>query len=376
MGFLHGIWERAGRAYTVCGYLSYGGQTGEIAPKEVKMKKATVAAATAAVPVAAWIAYSHAKMNRPVPSEEEGRAYAKSLLAKVGLGELYESWSEEELDLGDRKLALYHFKGAPGDPVMVFVPGTSVYALLYTEYMFKLSKQGFNVVGFDPRGHGMSTGRRGVYTLGQLVEDARAVIDHAVGIYGNKVAVSGSSQGGMVAFYCAAAEPRLKAAVCHNIIAPDEPDNERMTRWPGMFRPLMPFLPLLQPLVDSPLGRLMTPVYLYLDLKAETSRLIPDVAKFLREDPLVASAVSLSALHSLASTPLEVKVEEIKTPVMVIHAGRDNIFPEDYVRRVYDRLTCEKEFFYLEDAPHLVMTDYVDDLIPPISAWLKKMMER
>jgi len=340
------------------------------------MKKMKLAAVAAAAPLAGWTAYSYTKMNKPVPSEEEARAYAKSLLTRVGLGELEGTWTEERLELGDRKLALYHFKGDPGDPVMVFVPGTSVYALLYTEYMFKLSRQGFNVVGFDPRGHGMSTGRRGVYTLGQLVEDAKAVIDHAIETYGDKVAISGSSQGGMVAFYCAAAEPRLKAAVCHNVIAPDEPDNERMTRWPGMFRPLMPFLSLLQPVVDSPLGSLMTPVYLYLDLKAETSRLIPDVAKFLREDPLVASAVSLSALHSLASTLLAVKVEEIKTPVMVIHAGRDSIFPEDYVRRVYARLTCEKEFLYLGDAPHLVMTDYVDDLIPPVSDWLKKMMER
>jgi pimeloyl-ACP methyl ester carboxylesterase len=340
------------------------------------MKKVVRAAGAAAAGMAGWLAYSYAKMNKPVPPDEEARAYARSLLEKVGLGELYDTWTEERLELGDRTLATYHFKGKPGDPVMVFVPGTSVYALLYTEYMFKLSKQGFNVVGFDPRGHGMSSGKRGVYTLGRLVEDALAVIDYAIATYGDKVAVSGSSQGGMVAFYCAAAEPRLKAAVCHNVIAPDEPDNEVMTRWPGLFRPIIPFLNLLQPVVDSPLGNLMTPVFLYLDLKAETSRLIPDVGRFIKEDPLVASAVSLSALHSLASTPLARKVEEIETPVMVIHAGQDNIFPEDYVRRVYDRLTCDKEFLYMPEAPHLVMTDYVDDLVPPISSWLKRMMEK
>lgn len=339
-----------------------------------QLNRGVKAAGTAAAGMAGWTAYSYAKMNKPVPSEDEARAYARSLLDRVGLGELYESWSEERLDLGDRTLALYHFKAEPGDPVMVFVPGTSVYVLLYTEYMYKLSKQGFNVVGFDPRGHGLSSGKRGVYTLGMLVNDAMAVIDHAIAVYGDRVAISGSSQGGMVSFYCAAAEPRLKAAVCHNIIAPDEPDNERMTRWPGMFRPLMPFLAQLRPFMASPAGKLMTPVSLYLDLKAETSRLIPDVGQFLKEDPLVASAVSLSALHSLASTPLARRVEEIETPVMVIHAGKDNIFPEDYVRRVYGRLNCEKEFVYLPDAPHLVMTDYVDELIPPISSWLKRIM--
>ncbi|NPV60855.1 MAG: alpha/beta fold hydrolase [Actinobacteria bacterium] len=340
------------------------------------MKRATKAAGAATACMAGWAAYSYARMNKRVPSEKEARAYAASLLERVGMGDLYGTWEEEWLDLGDRRLALYHFRSRPGDPAVVFVPGTSVYALLYTEFMHKLSQQGFNVVGFDPRGHGMSSGKRGVYTLSLLVEDALAVIDHAVAAYGDRVAVSGSSQGGMVAFYCAAAEPRLKAAVCHNVIAPDQPGNERMTRRPGMFRPLMPLLPALKPLMDSPFGRLMIPVSLYLDLKAETSRLVPDVGRFLKEDPLAVNAVSLCALHSLPTTPMARKVEEIEVPVMVVHAGKDNIFPEDYVRAVYGRLTCEKEFLYLADAPHLVMTDYVDEIVPHVSAWLKKMMER
>jgi pimeloyl-ACP methyl ester carboxylesterase len=338
--------------------------------------RAKVAGAAWLAGMAGWAAYSFKKMNKAVPPDEEAEAYARTLFERVGLGELNDSWNEEVLKVGDRELRLYHFESKPGDPVMVFVPGTSVYALLYTEYMYKLSGQGFNVVGFDPRGHGRSGGKRGVYTLGGLVEDTMAVIGHAIDTYGEKVAVSGSSQGGMVAFYCAAAEPRLKAAVCHNVITPDEPDNERMTRRPGLFRPLMPFLPMFRPLMETPVGELMTPVSAYLDLSAETSRLVPDVGRFLKEDPLAVNAVSLSALHSLPTTPMAKRVEEIETPVMIIHAGRDNIFPEDYVRRVYDRLTCEKEFLYLADAPHLVMTDFVDEIIPPISSWLGKMMGR
>lgn len=118
------------------------------------------------------------------------------------------------------------------------------------------------------------------------------------------------------------------------------------------------------------------PIQLYLDLKSEESRFIPDVGKFLKEDPLLVTAISLRALTSMSNTPMAVKVEEIQTPVMVIHSGLDSIFPEDYVRRVYDRLTCEKEFLHLPDAYHLVMTDYVDEVIPPVSAWLKEMMVR
>jgi pimeloyl-ACP methyl ester carboxylesterase len=149
-----------------------------------------------------------------------------------------------------------------------------------------------------------------------------------------------------------------------------------MTRNPSLFRPLMPLLPLFKPLMESPLGKLMIPVTTYLDLAAEPTRLVPDVAEFLKQDPLAVNAVSLGALYSLPTTPLARRVEEITTPVMVIHSGKDNIFPEDYVRRVYDRLRCEKKFLYLPDAPHLVMIDYVDEIVPSIAEWLKEIMWR
>lgn len=346
---------------------------GETGPGNKRLRRTGLVAGTAMV---GWGAFSYRMSNKPVPSEEEARAYARSLMEKVGLEDLYGTWEEEWLTLKDRKLALYHFKSKPGDPAVVFVPGTGVYALLYVEFMYKLSQRGFNVIGVDPRGHGMSSGKRGVYTLGQLVEDVLAAVDHAVARYGERVAVSGSSQGGMVAFYCAAAEPRLGAAVCHNVIAPDEADNERMTRWPAFFRPLLAMSrrPVVQTLLRTPAGRLMIPVSAYLNLRKEPCRRFPDVMKFLREDPLAVNAVSLFALVSLGTTPLAIRVEEIKTPVMVIHSGKDNIFPEDYVRRIYDRLTCEKEFLYLPDKPHLVTIDYVDEIVPPVAEWLRKVM--
>jgi pimeloyl-ACP methyl ester carboxylesterase len=340
-------------------------------------RRARLAGVATVAGTAAWAAYSYRMMNKPLPSEEEAREYARSFLAQVGLEELCDTWRDERLQIEDRELILYHFESKPGDPALVFVPGTGVYALLYTELMYKLSREGFNVVGFDPRGHGMSSGKRGVYTLGDLVDDAMVVIDHVVSTYGDRVAVSGSSQGGMVAFYCAAAEPRLSAAVCHNVIAPDEPDNERLTRWPGFYGILlrMSKLPPIQAMLKTPMGMLMPPISAYLDLKAEECRLFPDLDRFFKEDPLVVNAVSLSALASLGATPMAVGVEEIETPVMVIHSGGDNIFPEDYVRRVYDRLHCDKEFLYIEDRPHLVTIDYVDEILPPVAAWLKKKMQ-
>jgi len=320
----------------------------------------------------AWIAYSYRMMNKPILTGEEKEAHARSLLTKMGIPELMNKWREEVLPLGGRELHLYHFESKPGDPVVVHAPGTGAFALLYTKYMHELSRRGFNVVGYDPRGHGASSGKRGVYTLGELVDDALAVIDHAVAIYGDRVAVSGDSQGGMTAFYCAAAESRLKAAVCHSLIAPDEPDNTRLTRWPRYYRMLAATRPLTQPLLNTPIGQLMQPVSAYLDLKAEESDTFPDLYEYFKEDPVQLNAVSFAAISSLDTTPMARKVEEIEIPVMVVHGAKDIIFPEDYVRRVYGRLNCEKEFLYLPQAAHGVMLDNVDEIVPPITAWLNK----
>ncbi len=338
-------------------------------PKQVRK-----AGALGALGTIAWAAYSWKVMNKPLPTQEELNRYLARLTEVVGMPEITSAYREETVQGKGGRLRIYLFESKPGDPAVVFVPGTSVYALLYGEFMMKLSREGFNVIGLDPRGHGMSEGKRGVYTLGELAEDAQTVIDLALSRYGKRVAVAGSSQGGMAAFYAAAAEPRLKAAVCHNLIAPDEPDNYRMTRWPRVFQVPLALAPVLARLPQAIKSGLMTPVALYLDLQAEPCRFFPDLGKFLREDPLTVSNVSLGALLSLATTPLPVPVEQIGTPIMVIHAAQDNIFPEDYVRRVFDRLTCPKEWLYMPEAPHLVMTDHVDDILPPVVKWLKRML--
>lgn len=338
------------------------------------LKKSAKAAALGALGTGAFTAYSWKAMNRPLPKREELDAYLEWLTGVVEMPEIRTSYREEVLQAHGNGLRLYHFESQPGDPAVVFIPGTSVYALLYGEFMLKLSRAGFNVIGFDPRGHGMSGGYRGVYTLGELVDDARAVIAHVTKTYGDRIALAGSSQGGMAAFYTAAAEPRLKAAICHNVIAPDEPDNYRMTRWPEVYKVALALMPLTRAIPQPLLKHMMTPVSLYLDLGAEPCRFFPDVARFLKEDPMAVNHVSLAALISLATTPLARPVEEIETPVMVIHAAQDNIFPEDYVRRVFDRLTCRKEWLYMPDAPHLVMTNFVDDILPPIVEWLKQTL--
>src|ERR1019366_1265377 len=89
-------------------------------------------------------------------------------------------------------------------PTIVFIPGTAIYALCYGELLYTLGQAGYNIVGFDPRGHGQSAGIRGDYTISELMTDAENVISYAIQRFNKKVSLMGSSQGGIVALYMAA----------------------------------------------------------------------------------------------------------------------------------------------------------------------------
>jgi len=66
---------------------------------------------------------------------------------------------------------------------------------------------------------------------------------------------------------------------------------------------------------------------------------------------------------------------KITVPIMLIHAENDTIFPKKYVENIFNRLTCKKKYLLLKDTEHLVMTNNVDDVVPPIADWLKEIMK-
>lgn len=332
--------------------------------------KALAAAFAAAVPVAV-VAKEYVDYYRPfgVPGESDVRSYLESRLASFGLpglaGAIDEAWIESD----GLRLHLDIFPAGETDPALVFVPGTSVYALLYAEFMHRMSLLGFNVIGLDPRGHGRSEGRRGSYTVGELVRDARAATDFAFERFGRSVAICGSSQGGIAAFYSAASDERLSAAVCHNVAVLDEPEILSVTRFPLVSSLALRLLPLVRFVPE-----LRVPVTAYLDLKAEPTPFGQNALEFLKEDPLAVLSVAVKALASLVTAPPPRPVEEIRVPVMVVQAEFDIIFGVEYSMRLYDRLTCDKEFMLVGGAPHLVMTNEVGKIVAEIAAWLNERM--
>jgi len=201
----------------------------------------------------------------------------------MGLPEALEKISKTRVDSDGNKLQLYIFESTPQDPVVVFVPGTGCYAMAYASFIMSLCQEGFNVISFDPRGHGLSEGMRGSYDINELVRDTQAVISYAIEQYGKNVVVSGHSQGGMTAFYTAAADNRVKAAVCSNFHDASEPDTTRLTRFPRFYKSVLPMAPLTVKLLPT---HIKIPVMSYLDTRGEPMPFFGSVQKFYDQDML------------------------------------------------------------------------------------------
>jgi len=316
-----------------------------------------------------WYAISRMHINTKIPDEATAQQSFNDFLKGEKISIDRSALAEDYLDANGFKLHLDVFSAGKNMPTVVFIPGTSVYAKFYIEVMYKIYKQGFNVVGFDPRGHGLSSGPRGDYTINEIVDDTLAVVKYARERFGGKVAIAGSSQGGIVAFYAAARDNSIAAAVCHNLADLNGKENLVLSQ----FRPPLFIIPFAEFLANLYKGYAI-PISLYLDLSKEKSKSGTDAATLLKDNSVAVKWITIRALGSLMHTDLAKPVEQITVPIMLIHAENDTIFPQKYVDNIFNRLTCKKKYLFFKNTEHLVMTNNVDEVVPPIAAWLKEVM--
>jgi pimeloyl-ACP methyl ester carboxylesterase len=316
-----------------------------------------------------WYTISRMQMNTKIPDKTAAEQSFNDFLRNEKIIIDRSALTETYLDANGFKLHLDVFSAGKNAPTVVFIPGTSVYARFYIEVMYKIFKQGFNVVGFDPRGHGLSSGTRGDYTVNEIVDDTLAVVKYARERFGGKVAIAGSSQGGIVAFYAAARDNSIAAAVCHNLADLNGKDNLALSQ----LRPPLFMVPLAEFLANV-YKSYAIPISLYLDLSREKSKSGTEASTLFKNDPMTFKWISIRALGSLMHTDLAQPVEKITVPIMLIQAENDTIFPNKYVDDIFKRLTYKKKYLFFKNTEHLVMTNNVDEVVPPIAAWLKEVM--
>jgi pimeloyl-ACP methyl ester carboxylesterase len=181
----------------------------------------------------------------------------------------------------------------------------------------------------------------------------------------------GSSLGGITAFYCAANDPRLSGAVCHNAAIFDEKAYKKIINIKGILRLLLPAVPILARV----LPKLHLSVFIYLDFKqlAKDQNVLESV-EYLLEDEFFTEKYSLTALTTQLKAPLARPVEDIEIPIMIINGDNDNLFSVDYMKEIYERLTCEtKKLEIIENGSHLIFQEHIDETLDSIILWLKNL---
>ena len=91
-------------------------------------------------------------------------------------------------------------------PVLIFVPGMTMHAGLFTNlipgvnYLEALATEGFNVIGVDLQGHGQSGGPRGRFTYQDLMGNMSRVVDYVMEKYNDRVGSLGPAWGASFLF--------------------------------------------------------------------------------------------------------------------------------------------------------------------------------
>lgn len=297
---------------------------------------------------------------------DQVKANFQAIMKRRGADVPFERFEAAGVKSDGLRLHLDVIDTEPGRPSLVLIPGTSVYGLVYGDLLAAIADERYNIVSVDPRGHGRSEGARGSYTAAELVRDARAAVSYARDRFGDRIVVAGPSQGGIVALYTAATGEKLAGVICHNAADLADPDNVRLTSRPllaQLLKPAVKGLAWVLPELEINMAR-------YFNLLSQGDQ---DVKDRLASDPLSLKSLRLKALASLASAKPERPVEQIATPVLILHGGRDTIFPQDYVERVFQRLTCKKSLKLYPDLSHFLCTDHVDAVVPDMVAWMDEV---
>ncbi|MEX2726542.1 MAG: alpha/beta hydrolase [Candidatus Sigynarchaeum springense] len=311
----------------------------------------------------------------PAPNESEHETYWHAYCHDMDPGELQEIVEERWLVSAGTRIHLdVYGKTAENRPItIVFIPGTSVYSKFYASFLYGLYKRGYRVICPDMPGHGLSGGPRGHFTMEQFTATIHDVVSRVMNEHGERVVVMGSSLGGITTFYAAAADPRIKAAVCHNAAILNEGAHERIVKVSGIYKVMKPLVPVLSRVI--PRMRISVKAYLNPDTLTRSADMRAVLDK-LFVDPLFVEKYTLVSLATQMKAKPAVPPETIETPLMLINGTDDVLFSVDYMREIYDRLVRSRgqALEFIEGGAHFILHEHRDACIGRFVAWIKKVM--
>ena len=263
------------------------------------------------------------------------------------------------VNVGDLPIHCEVYESAKDDPVIVFLPGIGTYSEMYCEFLSKLSTWGFNVVGVDFRGHGYSGGKRGEYTVKEVISDMARVVDVLSEKYTGPIGFFGCSIGAPMARACAENDPRIKALMCHTLFLSEyPPDFMTLAGW-NMLR----------------MSRLFFPFY-KIDFRSfiDVNTLIQGnaFADFIDYDPLIVWEYNINTLSDIYSDKTRLLTEAMDFKAAIITGEKDEVIPVSYMRYIVDKMKHPFDFIELPKARHMLPFLHVKDTVFAARDWFNE----
>jgi alpha-beta hydrolase superfamily lysophospholipase len=281
----------------------------------------------------------------------------------------------DSIDYHGMPLHLTIYETALDAPSLIFIHGMSMHAGAYVDtipgadFLGALAEQGFNVIGLDLQGHGRSGGARGLFTYTDLIGNIARAVDYAVDHYNSSVGVTGTSMGGILSFYAALSDKRIKSVVCHCVLDLRNSSSifylKRhflLQRLSGIIRPLCRFIP-----------RLSIPTVSYLEPRHVFDNI--ENVQYIIKDSLCTWSYRCSSWLSVFLEPSDKPaIEEQQTPVRILVGENDRLFTPAYTRMFYERLRCTKDLVIVPGARHLLPQEHINITVPLVSEWFLRTL--
>ena len=276
------------------------------------------------------------------------------------------AYRETLINSAGARIALSIYESGPTRPWVIFIPGTMTHPLFYDDFLTALCANGYSVIGIHLLSHGKSPRHRKIYTFDDMIQNVRDTITFCTENFSDNIILMGSSQGGMLSVAVAAEDHRVRAVFAHNAVLPVLKESITITRFPEFFKHFQKIIFAFMKFGAWAFPSLPVPITTYLELDRISRS--PEVIKQYLSDPLGLTAYPLSFMASMFCAELPgVTDGSIQCPVVVIASTGDELFPQEYMRMVYEKIVApEKKMLILEEPYHLLFNECVKKVMGPV----------
>ena len=271
-------------------------------------------------------------------------------------------------------ITLSIWQAEKSSPTIVFLPGTMSHPLMYENFLSGLCEQGFNIIGIHYLSHGKSPKIKVNYTMDDLLCNVYDATTYGIEKLGDRIAIMGSSQGGILAAMAAGRDARIKAVFPHNIMLTTLKETMSLTKYPAWTHRFMGVIQWAFRMGGRLFPNYKVPGDAYLDFdKVFHSE---QAKKECLSDPLLLPYYPLRFIASLFNADLScLENGSIHCPVALITAKGDPLFSFDYTKKVFDLIQApQKELIVLNLYRHMIFNEDTANTIKELEPTLHKYL--